>query len=196
MCDARMQLCHPQAQADDPPKIQARSCETQRLYSSHTRPNWCQNSPSFLSMAQSVPLLLRHQRHSHVHWHRWTPLIRRQASGRKLTNHSLQPHSHHLGKTHLTLPRNPLGLPKKVVGNLYLCFYHDGNLPATSGWLIFYVQNSCEEWVNCIDLPVILAMVEVFREKLKKSDETRDRPLFRYDPFPGYSSLTIISRNS
>ena len=196
MCDARMQLCHPQAQVDDPPKIQARLREIPRLYSSHTRPNWCQNSPSFLSMAKRIPLLLRHPRRSHVHGPRRTPLIRRQASGRKLTNHSLQPHSHHLGKTHLTLPRNPLGLPKKVVRNLYLCFYHDGNLPATSGQLIFYVQNSSEEWVNCTDLPVILAMFEVFREKLKKCDETRDRPLFRYDPFPGYSSLTIISRNS
>jgi hypothetical protein len=60
-------------------------------------------------MAQSVPLLLRHQGRSHIHGPRGTPLIRRQASGRKLTNHSLQTHSHHLGKTHLTLPRNPLG---------------------------------------------------------------------------------------
>ena len=82
-------------------------------------------------MAQSVPLLLRHQGRSHIHGPRGTPLIRRQASGRKLTNHSLQPHSHHLGKTHLTLRRNPLGLLKKVVGNLYLGFYHDGNLPAS-----------------------------------------------------------------
>ncbi len=82
-------------------------------------------------MAKRVPLILRHRGRSHVHGHRGTPLIRRQASGRKLTNHSLQPHSHHLGKTHLTLRRNPLGLPKKVIGNLYLRFYHDGNLPTS-----------------------------------------------------------------
>jgi hypothetical protein len=36
-----------------------------------------------------------------------------------------------LGKTHLTLRSNPLGLLKKVVGNLYLGFYHDGNLPTS-----------------------------------------------------------------
>ena len=125
-----MQQCHSQSQVDDPPKIQARPFEIPRPYSSRKRPGWYQNSPSFLPMAQSVPLPLRHQGRSHIHGPKWTPLIRRQASGRKLTNHSLQPHSHHLGKTHLTLPRNPLGLPKKVIGNLYLGFYHDGNLPA------------------------------------------------------------------
>jgi hypothetical protein len=64
-----------------------------------------------------------------------------------------------LGKTHLTLRSNPLGLPKKVVGNLYLRFYHDGNLP-TSVCLSNVIQKKISPNFCAISVGHILQLTE------------------------------------
>jgi hypothetical protein len=64
-----------------------------------------------------------------------------------------------LGKTHLTLRRNPLGLLKKVIGNLYLRFYHDGNL-LTSVCLSNAIQKKISPTCCAISVGHILQLNE------------------------------------
>ena len=98
-----------------------------------------QHQVSGLLVTESGPFLLRGQGITQVKGFGYGPGFRFPSPRRMMANDLLQPPSHHLGKAHFIFRSKPFRFAKKFIGNLNLCFYHDGDLPSVMGGVKFWI---------------------------------------------------------
>jgi hypothetical protein len=84
----------------------------------------------WLLVAQSRPFILWRERLSHVEAGWQSPIFRASPARRVVADDLLQSPPNHFSETHFIFRSQPFGFAEKHIGDLHLCFYHDGNLPS------------------------------------------------------------------